>query len=168
MLTLLFLLQAAAVAPAPNAPWTAQTRTDAAGRVSTSAFVLSGNGDARLMVRCDRAGDPGVSLILRTRTKPLDAGDNHVVTVTVDGGKPIDAVWQFPAGAALLSEPEAVTALTTAIDGGASVRLDTDDGGSHVVATFPGAKGHSGVRDVLAACGYALGVVPAPVKPAAK
>lgn len=168
MLPLFLLLQAAA-APAPAtapAPWTLQTRTDpASGATATFAAARSRDGKARLVVRCDRVGEPAVSVQFQTREPALGAADDHLVSLAADGAAPIDAVWRFPGNAALIAEPEAVTRLAVAIAAAREVSVTTTDGASPLLAIFDGPAGTSAVGQVLAACGYTLGVVPPPIKP---
>lgn len=170
------LLQATAPLPptpampaAPPAPWTLATRTNPDGSVlSAAAGVRSADGTARLVLRCDRAAEPVVSLQFRRVGQPLAAAADHVVSLAADGAKPIDAPWQFGGVAAVMSEPEAVTELTVAMASARTLRLTTTDAGAPVVASFDGPVGKPAVRAVLEACGYALGTVPEPIKPVAK
>lgn len=164
---LLALLQTAAP-PAPPAPpplpWTPVTRTDAAsGQVSVSAATVTADRSARLVVRCDRAAEPVVSIQMRTKAG-LAAAPDHVVSVSVDGGAPIEVVWEFPGIATMNREVGAITRLTLAMSAARSITVTTLDGTTPVSFSFAGPGSGSGIKDVLTACGYELGVVPAPTK----
>lgn len=153
----------------PPAPWAAQTRTNPDGSVlSVAAAARSRDGKARLAVRCDRAADPVVSLQFRPTGHVMAAAEDRLVSLAAEGAKPIEANWQFPAGAAVMSEPETVTELTVALDTARAFTVTTTEGGAPLVATFDGPAGTPGIRAVLAACGYTLGTVPEPVKPQPK
>ncbi|MBX9729809.1 MAG: hypothetical protein K2X59_00635 [Sphingomonas sp.] len=170
MISILFaLLQSTApAAPPPPPPWTAVTRTDATtGATSTSALAYTADRSARLVVRCDRVGEPVVSIQMRTRAG-LAASDDHLVSVSVDGAAPIDLPWEFPGAATMNRGTVAVTQLTEAMSKAKSITVTTKDGEQIVSATFVGPGTATGIKDVLAACGYELGVVPQPAKPAAK
>ncbi|OYY76177.1 MAG: hypothetical protein B7Y43_16480 [Sphingomonas sp. 28-62-20] len=172
MISILFaLLQSTALTappPPPAPPWTAVTRTDATtGATSTSALAYSADRNARLVVRCDRVGEPVVSIQMRTRAGLAASGD-HLVSVSVDGAAPIDLPWEFPGSATMNRGTVAVTKLTEAMSKAMSITVSTKDGEQTVSATFVGPGTGTGIKDVLAACGYELGVVPQPVKPTAK
>lgn len=164
----LFLMLQAAAAPAspPPAPWTAITRTNPAnGTTATSAYAMSRDGSTRLTVRCDTVKEPVVSIQMRTRT-PMAAGPDQVVTFTADGSDPIPAAWQFPGVAMLNTNPSAVTGMTAALVKAHKVVVTTGEGPLASSVEFDGPASADGIKAVLAACGYELGVVPPP--PAAK
>lgn len=172
MISILFaLLQsttAAATPAAPPPPWTAMSRTDAASGISsTSAFAFTSDHSARLVVRCDRVAEPVVSIQMRTKAG-FAAGDDHIVSVSVDGGTPIDSTWEFPGTATMNREPSTITQLTVAMNSAKSITVTTTDGTASVSQIFPGPGASAGIKDVLSACGYEFGVVPQPAKPAAK
>ncbi len=168
---LLALLQTFAPPPAPVAPpppWTVVTRTDATtGATSTSAAAYTADRGGRLVVRCDRVAEPVVSIQLRTKAG-LAAADDHIVSISVDGGTAIATAWEFPGSAAMNRAAGDVTQLTLAMSSAKSITAMTTDGTAPVSLTFVGPGSGSGIKDVLAACGYQLGVVPPPAPPPAK
>lgn len=167
MIPFLLLLIQAAPATTAIAPWAPVTKTDAAtGASSVSAFALSGDGNARLVVRCDHAGEPVVSVQLRTR-RPLGATDNHHVSMSFDGGAAIESDWEFPGTAAFVRDSAIVTQLTAGLANAHEIKVKTTDAtGGAVEESFGGPAGAAPISQVLEACGYSLGVVPPPVKSA--
>ena len=167
MLPLIILLQAAATAvPAtptsPPAPWTAITRTNPAnGATSVSAYAMARDGNARMTVRCDTVGEHVVSVQVRTKA-PMAAGEEQPVTVRYDEATPISAYWQFPGVAMLNSNPTTVTNLTSGLVGSHTVTVSTGEGPTAMTEIFDGPASADGIKAVLGACGYQLGVVPAP------
>lgn len=169
MLPLFFLaVQAApAVPPAPPAPWELHRGGDATASTGTwaSAAAMSADRNGRLTVRCDRVNEPTVSVQFATR-QPLAAGDPRPVSISVDGGVPITATWAFPGRAAVTSDPATVTQLTVAIATAHTITATTTDAGHPVSFTFAGPANPDAVHQVVEACGYTFGTVPAPVAPA--
>lgn len=171
---LALLLQTATMpAEAPAVPWTV-TRAKTGTAVSTASSVRSADGKARLVVRCDTASDPIVSL----QFIPKDgfaAATPRPVSVNVDDGGWLGTNWQFPGKGAFVSDDTIVTYLAAMLAHGKAVRLRVigpDD--VPVEATFAGPPGDAPIRTVLTACGYELGKVPArslpkpaPAQPAA-
>lgn len=166
MISIVFaLLQSTApAAPAPP-PWTAVSRTDATtGATATSAAAFADDRSGRLVVRCDKAVEPVVSVQLRTKAG-LAAADDHIVSISVDGGTPIALPWEFPGVAAMNRVVTDVTQLTLAMSSAKQITATTTDGTTPVTLSFVGPGSGTGIKDVLAACGYQLGVVPTPVAP---
>lgn len=165
MLPMILLLQAATAAPAttppaPPPPWTAVSRTDPkSGATSTSAYANSKDNGARLTVRCDTVAEHVVSIQLRTRA-PMAAAADQMVSVSIDGGDPIAAMWQFPGVAMLNSNPATITAVTTALAKAHSVRVTWGEGPTALAQEFDGPTSPDGINTVLNACGYQMGVVP--------
>ncbi len=161
MFPLILLLQAAATpAPAAPAPWSAVTRTNPAdGTKATSAFAMSRDGSARLTVRCDTVKMPVVSIQLRTRT-PMPSGPDQAVSVKIDSADPIPAAWQFPGVAMLNTNPATVTSVTSELVNAHKIVITTGEGPMSVSEEFDGPASPDGIKAVLDACGYQLGVVP--------
>lgn len=163
MFPLVLLLQAAATpAPPPPAPapWSAVTRTNPAdGTKATSAFAMSRDGSARLTVRCDTVKMPVVSIQLRTRA-PMAASGDQAVSVKIDSADPIQAAWQFPGVAMLNTSPEIVTSVTAALVNAHSIVVATGPGPLTINEEFDGPASPDGIKAVLDACGYQIGVVP--------
>lgn len=157
------LLQAAAPAPAPApvAPWTAVTRGDAAsGNLSSSVYVFSRTPGSRLAVRCDARADKVVSLQFKA-PGDLGAGPVRPVSLILDGGTPLISNWEFISGIALEREDAAVTTITTALAHAREIKIHTTNlAGEPVDAVFDGPASDAGLKQVLATCGYTLGVVP--------
>ena len=162
MISLLaILLQSAAPAPAPVAPWTVTTRTSADGAIhSTLASAPSADGNARLVMRCDAGAEKVVSVQLFTRTA-LGGPPDRPVTLTIDGGTPLGANWEFVEKGAFIRDDVGVTTLTTAIASAKAINLHTTTAaGEPVDASFAGPSSTAPVNAVLGACGYTLGAVP--------
>jgi hypothetical protein len=167
MIPLLLLLEQAAPAATTIAPWAPVAKTDAAtGASSVSAFAVSGDGNARLVVRCDHAAEPVVSVQLRTR-RPLGATADRPVSMSFDGGAAIESNWEFPGPAAFVRDSAIVTQLTVGLAKAHEIKVKTTDAtGSAVEISFGGPTSAAPIAQVLEACGYGLGVVPPPVQPA--
>jgi hypothetical protein len=179
MISILALLLQATAAPAPApapapaaapvAPWTVTLRpkTDPA-MTSTVVGTPSGDGNARLVVRCDSGAQQVVSVQFFTKTA-LGGPPDRPVTLTIDGGTPMGANWEFVEKGAYIREDIAVTTLTTAIAAGKSIKLATTTAaGAAVNASFAGPPSAEPVTKVLAACGYTLGTPPVRIDPKAK
>jgi hypothetical protein len=161
MLPLILLLQAAA-APAAPAPWTAIERPVPDSDVKAMvAYATSRDSSARMTVRCDRVKVPVVSIQIRTRT-PMAAAADGAVAVTFDTAEPITAMWEFPGMAMLTSDPATVTAVTSGLVKARTVSVATGEGPTLLTEEFEGPASGDGIKAVLAACGYQLGVVPMP------
>ncbi|TXC71856.1 hypothetical protein FSB78_13515 [Sphingomonas ginsenosidivorax] len=158
------LLQAAAVAaPAPAAPaWKFADRTNAAGVRSASASVTGRDGLSRFVVKCDVASEPIVSIQFIQPTAIGQSADK-AVSVRFDGGPAFTYLWQFPGTATYITDPEAITRLTTFLVKSRSVGVETTNGSNFAVqAVFDATGSDALVRKVLGVCGYTLGVVPPP------
>jgi hypothetical protein len=156
MILALLLLQAA-----PAAPWTPIERADAVNQSkSLAAAAVSREQNARLVVRCDDAGDPVVSVQYITK-EPLGASPDRAVDLSFDGAAPVSQAWEFPGNAAFVREPNAVTAITVALVKARQVKVHALTLANVAVdATFDAPGGDSQIRSVLSACGYTLGEVP--------
>jgi hypothetical protein len=160
----LFLLQAAAAGatPAPAAGWTLADRTNAAGVRSIVAAVVARDGLSRLLVKCDIAQEPIVSIQF-IQPRALGESADKLVNVRFDGGPAFAYNWAFPGTGAYITDPEAVTKLTTFLVKAKDVRVDTTNASNFAVdAGFVGPGGPAPIAKVLTACGNTLGVVPAP------
>ena len=160
---------APAPAPAPVAPWTVTLRpkTDPT-MTSTVAGTPSTDGNARIVVRCDSGAQQVVSVQFFTKSS-LGGPPDRPVTLTIDGGTPMGANWEFVEKGAYIREDVAVTTITSAIAKGKSIKLaTTTTANAPVDATFAGPPSADPVTKVLAACGYTLGTPPVRVDPKAK
>lgn len=158
---LALLLQGAAPAPATpgSAPW-AVTSTAGKGSKATSASVWSQDGKARLVVRCDTATAPIVSL--QFIPKPgFPAATPRPVSINIDDNGWFGANWQFPGSGAFVSDDAVVTNLSVMLAHAHAIRVRvvTPDNVT-VDAAFAGPAGEAPVRAVLAACGYEFGKIP--------
>ena len=162
---LALLLQAAAAAPAPPppppVPWTAVVRGDAAaGNLSVSAYAYSRTAGSRLAVRCDARADKVVSIQFRAPDS-LGDGPMRPLSLTIDSGIPLIANWEFLSGIALEREDPAVTTIVAAFAHAKEIKLHTSNlAGEPIDAVFDGPASDAGLNQVLAACGYTMGVVP--------
>ena len=167
MLALLFLAQAAAPAPAPATPppapptWKLTDRTNPGGVRSVAATVFAFDGVSRFVVKCDVAQEPIVSLQF---LQPAALGQAaKPVALRFDNGFANSHEWQIASIGAYISDPDAVTRLTSLLVKAKTVSVETTNVSNFAVqASFPGPVGDSVVRQVLGACGYTLGVVPPP------
>ncbi|MFA5964485.1 MAG: hypothetical protein WC804_10745 [Sphingomonas sp.] len=163
MITILaMLLQAAAPAPvAAPAPWAPITRGDtASGNLSVSAYVYSRTPGGRLAVRCDARVDKVVSIQFRG-PGDLGAGPVRPVSLTIDGGTPLIANWEFISGIALEREDAAVTTIAAALAHAKEIKVHTTNlVGEPIDAVFDGPANPDGLTQVLTACGYTLGTIP--------
>lgn len=165
---------AAGPVPAPM-PW-AVTHSTARGAPATTTAVWSGDGKARLVVRCDTATDKIVSLQFIPRAG-FPAATPRPVSINVDDGGWLGTNWQFPGSGAFVSDDVVVTNLTAMLAHARSIRVRAIDPAEGTVeAVFAGPPADAPLRTVLAACGYELGKVPprsavqtapAPAQPAA-
>ena len=163
MIALMLLQAAAAVAtPAPAAGWTLADRTNASGVRSIVASVIARDGLSRLLVKCDIAQEPIVSIQF-IQPRALGQSADKLVNVRFDGGPAFAYDWAFPGTGTYITDPEAVTKLTTFLVKAKDVRVDTTNVSNFAVeASFVGPGGPALIGKVLSACGNTLGVVPAP------
>lgn len=162
---------APATAPAapPVAPWTVTLRpkTDPA-MTSTVVGTPSDDKTSRLVVRCDAGAQQVVSVQFFTKTA-LGGPPDRPVTLTIDGGTPMGANWEFVDKGAYIREDMAVTTITTALATGKVIKLSTTTtAGEQVNASFAGPPSAEPVKKVLAACGYVLGSPPVRIEPKKK
>ena len=183
MIPLLLLLQTATSAtpstlPAPPpAPWEVRTRTSPNGVVSTSAGTTARDGSSRLLVKCDKAAESVVSVQFFMRQPLQEAATDgsfasKAVGLRFDSGAVNEYPWQFRAAAAFISDDAAVVSLTQQLARAKLVKVETTNAANYrVAALFDGPASDAPIRQVLAACGYAIGVGPVPQStptPAAK
>lgn len=145
-----------APAPAPAGPpvWTFKEATDATtGKVSSSAAIRSTTGNGRLLVRCDTAVTPIVSVQFIPRP-PLPASDSRMVTITFDESKAEIAAWEFPGQGAYIGEAYDVFVLAGEIAAAKTIRFDTINvDGSPIRSTFTGPGNDAMFRKVYQTCG---------------
>ncbi|HEX4694532.1 hypothetical protein [Sphingomonas sp.] len=169
MISLLALFLQAIAAPAPVAPWTVTNRTSTDGTIHTTlASVPSSDGNARLVMKCDAGTEKVVSVQFFTRTA-LGGPPDRPVTLTIDGGTPLGANWEFVEKGAFIREDIGVTTLAAAIASAKTINVHTTTAaGEPIDASFAGPTSPAPVTAVLAACDYTLGTVPVRAKPAPK
>ena len=129
-------------------------------RPSGSVSATSQDGNARLVVRCDRRVDNVVSIQF-IPTTPFAAATPRPVSITVDGGTPLGTNWDFPGRGAVISDSAVVTNLTVAIAHGKTIKVHVIDPSEKAMdATFAGPPGEAPIKQVVESCGYTFGVVP--------
>ncbi len=162
---MLLLAQAATPAPVPAPTWKITDRTSAAGIRSVAATVLGIDGVSRFVLKCDVAQEPIVSLQF---LQPAALGQApKPVSLRFDNGFANTDEWQIASIGAYISDADAVTRLTGLLAKAKTIAVETTNASNFAIqASFPAPGGDAVVRQVLGACGYTLGVVPAP--PAAK
>ncbi|PZO72134.1 MAG: hypothetical protein DI640_13500 [Sphingomonas taxi] len=154
------LLQA--VTPAPAPAWKLADRTNPAGVRSISASVTGNDGLSRFVVKCDVGSEPIVSIQF-IQPQPLGSGADKPVAVRFDGGPAFTYNWQFPGTGTYITDPEAITKLTSFLVKSKTLRVETTNGaGFAVQSTFAAPPSDAMIRQVLGVCGYTLGVVPPP------
>jgi hypothetical protein len=169
-LSVMLIQAAVASAAVPATPaWKLADRTNPAGVRSISASVTGNDGLSRFVVKCDVGSEPIVSIQF-IQPQPLGSGPDKPVAVRFDGGPAFTYNWQFPGTGTYVTDPEAITKLTTFLVKSKTVRVETTNGANFAVqANFVAPTGDAMVRQVLGVCGYTLGVVPPPpAKPAAE
>ena len=167
ILFLTMALQAAAPATAtppapPPPPWTPRMKMDpVTNRPSGSVSATSQDGNARLVVRCDRRVNNVVSIQFIPNA-PFAAATPRPVSITVDGGTALGANWEFPGRGAVVSDEAIVTTLTVAIARGKTIKVHVIDPSEKPVdAVFSGPPSEAPIKQVVESCGYTFGVVPA-------
>lgn len=165
ILFLTLALQAAAPAPtpaAPVAPWTPRLRADpTTGLKSGSVSASSNEGNGRLTVRCDHAGE-GIVSIQFLPTQPFAAATDRPVSIQIDGEPALGANWEFPGRATLVRDEAIVTTLSAAIARAKQIKIRIiDPQDQPILATLSGPPSAAPIKQVLEACGYVLGQVPA-------
>jgi hypothetical protein len=172
MILALLLQTAVAATPAPaRAPaqaaqaWKFADRTNAAGVRSASASVTGRDGLSRFVVKCDVASEPIVSVQFIQPTAIGQSADK-AVSVRFDGGPAFTYLWQFPGTATYITDPEAITKLSSFLVKSKQVGVETTNASNFAVQAVFDAPGNDAlVRKVLGVCGYTLGVVPPPPAP---
>ena len=171
MIWLVWLLaQAAVPAPAPPvapaAPWTPVEHINtAAGTRSISAAAVAPSGVGRLVVRCDHAPSPVVSVQFIPREAYRGFGVQPV-SLQVDGGTALIDNWELLGAGAVEREERATTTLTMAIAHARQIHLRTvDRAGTPIDVSLQGPPSDLPIRRVLEACGHVLGEVPPPATP---
>lgn len=169
---LIMLLQAATPAAAPD--WTTVARIDPATHLgSTSASTRTVDGNARLVVRCDRtAGDVNNVSVQFIPKGGFAKASPRPVTLTADNSAALGANWEFPGGGAYTAQDGVVTTLTVAIAHAHTIKIRAiDPADAPVDAVFAGPGSEAPIRRTVEACGYVFGQMPAlppPPPPAAK
>ncbi|QDZ06301.1 hypothetical protein FPZ24_01450 [Sphingomonas panacisoli] len=171
MISILSLLLQTAAAPAPApapapaaapvAPWTVVVRpkTDPA-MTTTVVSAPASDGSGRLVVKCDSGAQQVVSVQFLSKTA-LGGPPDRPVTLTIDGGTPMGANWEFVEKGAFIRDDMAVTTITAALATSKAIKLATTTAaGVAVNATFAGPPSAAPITKVLAACGYTLGTPP--------
>jgi hypothetical protein len=159
MLGLLLLLQAT---PGPGAPapgWKLSDRTNSAGVRSVGTAVTGTDGVSRLIVKCDVAEEPIVSVQF-LHPAQIGAGPKPVA-VRFDNGLANSFLWEVASAGAYVSDPQAVTTLTTFLARAKTVSVETTNASNFAIqATFPAPGDDRLIRQVLGICGYTLGTLP--------
>ncbi|MET0309079.1 MAG: hypothetical protein ABW023_10275 [Sphingomonas sp.] len=175
MISLLLALALAQTAPVQTASasssavagWSFRESSDPAKPKSATALIRSTDGNTRLVVRCDTADHPIISVQFLTKP-PMTAGDPRSVQVTLDSGMAEISTWQFPGQGAYNGEAVEVFMIVDGISKAKAIDVATDDGaGNPVSGHFAGPGGDDMFRKVYAACGlpYAMpSATPAPKK----
>ena len=131
-------------------------------RPSGSVSATSQDGNARLVVRCDRRVNNVVSIQFIPNA-PFAAASPRPVSITVDGGTALGANWEFPGRGAVVSDEAIVTTLTVAIAHGKTIKVHVIDPSEKPLdAVFNGPPSEAPIKQVVESCGYTFGVVPAP------
>jgi hypothetical protein len=154
-LALLQTAPAAQTTPAGPPQWIFRENTDAAtGKKAATAFIRAADGSGRLIVRCDTAAEPIVSI--QYIPKPaLPASDSKLVTVTFDEGKAEMAGWEFPGQGAYYGEPISVFLMAQQVAAAKKIRVTTENPEGMVVESlFTGPGSDAMFRQVYAACGF--------------
>jgi len=164
MSALLLLLQAAPAPAAPSPAWKLSDRTNAAGIRSVGAAVTGVDGVSRLIVKCDVAEEPIVSVQF---LHPAQIGEAaKAVSVRFDNGLANTFMWQVASVGAYVSDPQAVTTLTTFLAKAKSVSVETTNASNFAIqASFAAPGDDKLIRQVLGVCGYTLGALPPPPPP---
>jgi len=165
---ILMLLLQAAVTPAAASGWTTVAKIDPATHLgSTSVSTRTADGNARLVVRCDRSS-PGTNAVsVQFIPKPGFAkASPRPVTLTADTGPALGTNWEFPGGGAFTAQDGVVTTLTVAIAHAKTIKIRAiDPSNTPVDAVFAGPASEAPIRQTVEACGYVFGQMPAPPPP---
>lgn len=162
---LAILLQTAAATSAASG-WELSDRTNAAGVHSVSASVTGSDTLSRFVVKCDIASEPIVSIQF-LQPSPIGQSGDKPVSVRFNGGPAFTYNWQFPGTGTYITDPGAITTLTSFLVKAKTVGVATTNASNFAVqASFAAPGGDKMIKQVLTACGYTLGVVPGPAAPA--
>ncbi|WP_448664806.1 hypothetical protein ACG3SL_09080 [Sphingomonas sp. CJ20] len=165
VLTLALALLASQAAPAQVAPvWTFKESTDPAQPKNASASIRTADGNARLVVRCDTAAKPIVSVQFIPKPQ-IPAGDSRTVSVTYNEAQAEMSQWQFPGAGAYNGEPVEVFLLVDQIAKAKTVRVGVPEGEVMIEGTFAGPGSDALFRKVYAACGLPYAMPPATATP---
>ncbi len=149
-----------APAPAPAATgWTFRENSDPAKPKSASAVVHNAHG-ARLIVRCDTAKVPIISVQFFPNPE-VPAGDPRTVTLTINEAQAEITSWLFPGRGAYNGEAGEVFPIVSEIAPAKTVRVAFADGEREISEDFVGPGGDAMFRKVYGVCGlpYAMPVV---------
>ena len=144
--------------------WTIREATDATtGKRSATAAIRSADGKARLIVRCDTAATPIIS-IQYIPTPRFAASDSRQVTLMFDDAKTDISVWEFPGSGAYYAEQVSVFLIVQQLAAAKRIHLTVDNPeGAAVESDFVGPGGDAMFRQVYAACGFPYEMPPVPV-----
>lgn len=161
----LILLKAAAAPATPAPAWKLADRTNSAGVRSVSASITGRDGLSRFVVKCDVASEPIVSVQF-IQPSGLGQSPDKPVSVRFDDGPAFTYLWQFPGTGTYITDPEAITKLTSFLVKSKEVGVETTNASNFAVqARFIAPGTDAMIRKVLGVCGYTLGVVPPPPPP---
>lgn len=161
MFALIALLLAQTAPAAPQ--WSYKEATDADGKKSATAMIQAADGTGRLVVRCDTAVEPIVSIQYLPRPS-IPAAVSSQVIVTFDETKAEIQYWEFPGKGAYLAEAYDVYMIASQIATAKTIRVATQSGELPVQSEFAGPGSDAMFRKVYETCGraYAVPVVAAP------
>jgi hypothetical protein len=146
------------IMPPPPRPgvWTFRENINPGQPTSATATVRSEDG-SRLLLRCDTANVPIVSVQFMPKT-PVPAGDARIVTLTLDEGMADMTSWLFPGKGAYNGEPPEVYLIADEIAKAKKVRLGFAEGDTMIERDFAGPGSDAMFRKVYATCGlpYAM------------
>ena len=170
ILLLTMALQVAAPAPPAvpasgpaMAPWTPQIKTDpATNQSSGSVSAMSQDGQARLVVRCDRRPGNIVSVQF-IPNPPFAPATPRPVSIKIDDDAPLGTNWEFPGKGAMIADDVIVTNLTVAIAHAKQIKVHVIDPSEKPIdAVFVGPKSEAPIKQIVESCGYTFGVSPTP------
>lgn len=157
---------AAPVAAPVIGQWTYREATDATtGKKSAMAQVRNESG-GRLVVRCDTAGIPIISVQFLPRPA-LPASDARSVQVYYDEARVETSNWQFPGSGGYQAETVDVFNMASGIAGAKSIRvtIDNGEGKDPTEGVFKGPGSDALFRQVYAVCGFPYEKSAVPVNP---
>lgn len=153
LLLLLVTLQAATVVP----EWTlSETRDAVTDLPVASASLRSISGSERLVVRCDGAGEPVVSVQFLPR-RYLGISGSRSVTVRIDELPPVETEWERGSQGTFNREPEVVRSLANLIARAHRVVVRAWNYENQPIdGIFQVAGGEPRLRRVFELCGYSF------------